>query len=56
MSPIINTRRGSCLIQTLMGLAVVGFLLLVGGVIFMLTSDAMSAVADVQKQISNFTE
>ena len=39
-----------------MGLAVVGFLLLVGGVIFMLTSDAMSAVADVQKQISNFTE
>lgn len=47
----LQPRRGSCLVQTLIGLALIGLLLLIVGVVGMLTSKASSAVQDIQSQI-----
>ena len=47
-------RRGACLFQLLAAFAVIGVLFTVGGIISMLTSGGLDAVADIQKSIDAF--
>lgn len=60
MSPIrsraSHPRRGSCLFQTLIGLALVGLLLLIVGVVGMATSGAGAAAQGLKAQIDSFRE
>ncbi len=56
MRPISNPRRGNCLFQLLLGLAVLGILLLVLGIVSMATSKAGDAVSKLQTQIQSFID
>jgi len=56
MRPISNLRRGNCLFQLLLGLAVLGVLLLVVGIVSMVTSKAGDAVSKLQTQIQSFVD
>ena len=49
-------RRGACLFQALLGLAVIGILLLVGGIVSLATSDVGAAAKNLGAEITGIVE
>ena len=56
MATMHCTRRGNCLFQAIVALAVIGFLVATFGIVSMLTSGAGDAVKDFEKQLQTMMD